>query len=209
MKKYLSMFIAMILISGCEKTDEGHNEKLVIAGITNNSGIHVIANPPIIIEDEGEEYDNGSYSGIVKSDMDSIDINQDNKYDFNFSYYFKSSFPNDCDTTILDGCESSGEERTYIQIRNNYQIAFNYLDEFFCGVMPKSFALNDTISTYSNWSNTQSWLTLSCDQITYWEAEPSPRYLGVRMIAEDTLYGWIKFNYHPGKIQIDEYYFEK
>ena len=209
MRNLTLLSCVIIFLFGCNENDDPIkiNENYVIVGLDNNLDSQVIS-PPIIIKWERQDYDDGTYHGHFYNEIDSIDLDNDNSYDFEFEQYLKISTPNVCDTNILDDCETYGEEWSYIKALNGFQMAYDISADPFCAETPKNFKINDTINIHNNWINMRNHLAFSCTGQTRWDDSESNGYLGIRFTESDTLYGWIKINIIEGQIQIVEYYLE-
>ena len=198
----------------CEKNsinladNDKQESRVVLAGIYDSANFHLKLNPSIKID----EYEIGclSYSGT-----ESLDIYKDGYPELIFNS--KSLLPDisgeccDCpdDPEISCDCWPSGRVYKYIEtIDTMYQIACD-LDN-----RAISFEINDTIENCTQWI-TGSWITL-IDIYNFPPPETiygnwvsvDDRYLGVRKIEADTLYGWIRINLSE-TIEIKEMYFEK
>lgn len=198
----------------CEKNNlnltdnQPDSDKMVIAGSYDSTDFYILHTPSImIIENE--------IACLFYSGMDSIDI--DNNGNFDLKFHSSSQVPDlsgECcncpdDPDIICDCWPSGRIYKFIQtIEASYQIACDSNSRAI------SFGLNDTIETWQNWIN-NNWITLidiynfPPPEIIYgnWDSMDD-KYLGIRKIDNDTLYGWIKINLSE-TIAIKEIYLEK
>ena len=208
------LFFSCGLFFACEKNNlnpidnQLDLDKIVIAGSNDSNGIYNLYTPTIkIIEKET--------GCLFYSGFDSIDVDNNGNYDLKFQS--RSQVPDligeccDCpdDPDIFCDCWPSGRIYKFIQtIEVNFQIACDSSNRAI------SFELNDTIEIWRNWIN-NNWITL-IDVYNFPPPETiygnwnsiDDRYLGVRKIDTDTLYGWIKINLSE-TIEIKEIYLEK
>ena len=201
------LIIACILtfLYGCEKKDDSVQkfDNYVIAGSGDDSKIIEIS-PSFISICEKEYYDNGTYHGFTCSSNDSIDLDLDDKFDFKFKQSYKTFTPNDCNPNIIDDCETYGEEESTIQALDRFQIAYNSKET----IAPMNFSLKDTINQHEYWTDEYRSLRFSGYGINFWTDSATIGYVGIRMIEQDTIYGWIKLNVTEDQIIIDKYFLE-
>ena len=204
-----TLFITVCIVAffcGCEKNDEPNQktEKYIIAGLGDDSNIKKIF-PSFISICEKIDYHNGTTYGMTCASNDFLDLDLDDINDFKFEQNFTTSTPCNCDTTILDDCETYGEEESIIKALSGFQIAFDSEET----IAPMKFSLYDTINMYDHWTNENSSLHFSWDRVRFWEYSETTGYLGIRMIKQDTIYGWIKIDVTEGLIIIDEYFLDE
>ncbi len=218
MKNIKSVLWILIFLCGfflaCEKNNVNPTDdypdlkKIVIAGKYDTVDFYILCSPTIkVIEKMVVCF---FYSGI-----ESIDIDNDGYYDLKFhSMTDKPDINNECcdcpiDTTIICDCSTYGRIYKSIQTtEKKIQIACDLGNYAIC------FKLNDTIETWKYWIS-GDWIDL-IDKHYFplpevirgnWNTMED-RYLGVRKIDNDTLYGWIKLNLSE-TIEIKEIYLEK
>jgi hypothetical protein len=177
-----------------------------VAGQYDSTLTYFLVNPPVSIVEN--KIGCSFYSG-----SDSIDIDLDNQYDIVFvSNNQVPDWTGVCcdwpeDSTIIYDCWPSGQKsKNAYLIDSGFQLACAENYNLMC------FGLNDTIKPGSQWQS-KRWMYLSRSSYFpppeiksgFWDGNED-RYLGIRRIDQDTLYGWIKIN--AGEtIEIKEVYF--
>ena len=165
------------------------NAQLVLAGQHFSNGYYYNVNPDTILS-SGDYFETPEYN---------IDINNDGIIDFIFRAYY---------STALGG----GMNASWLTAMNGNQIALAYYDSCF-GIsfpnhpatyitkfkMAKAFNFNDTINTYTKWTDTSAYLAYYnwegndhwCSDNTF--SQSDSLYIGVRVFLDSkTWYGWIK-----------------
>lgn len=212
----LSIFAFLLLSNiSCNDIDKEVIEKkneiepsvyYVVAGIHDSTGIY--SNKSKIVE--------LNESGCLQySGLDSIDIDNDLFYDFIFNALYKElDVQGICnpyinlDTSIIWDYWPTGENKVMLEFKNmNFEVACDSNSQIIC------FNLNDTIEKEYNWENNSNKLfyhyvySISGDwEEFYWEVLED-RYLGIRKIGTDTVYGWLKLNIY-NTVEIKEIYLQ-
>ncbi len=201
------VFILLVFIS-CKKDNEAKQKiepilhlDYVVSGIKDTLCINYIFNP--VKEIYEKETGCLTYKGF-----DSIDINNDTKYDFKFETNHQvpdiANICNSCPKNM--DCFPSGHKSkiSYI-LDSSFQIACSDNYNILC------FSAGDTINKNFIWKNNgakvlidSTYFPLPSTAEGFW-IYSEDKYIGIRKIGNDTIYGWIKANTRYN-IQIKEVY---
>jgi len=180
--------LCLVILSSCKKDDKApiKGNLTILAGQAGDSVNYFDFNPNICIN-YTEVYYN-SYFGEK-----SIDINNDNNSDFKVTYrVVLPDLNNSCCNATYGDCFPNGyNEITLERLNKSYQIATG------AEHIIQQFIKDEKIDRYSNWDTctTVYFANSTFPAMTNNWKYKTDKYIGVRLVDTDTIYGWIKLTY--------------
>ena len=204
------LIIVLSIINSCTKRDSEiikTPNNFVYAGVTDDLSYTDYV-PDIVIKGTR----NGNVTNYLYNDSITIDLNNDNIDDLQFTYYKKfESF--EC-LPPLD-CMPEAERKLSIKTLSNLEIACDsIIAPYYSIFLPICFQINDTINNAKIWRG-QNIMFLRRDNFSelngagYWY-EKIDRYIGFRIKQDNnTIYGWIQLDTKNDCILLDNFAIEK
>jgi hypothetical protein len=186
--KNLIFVLGIIVFISCEK--EKRNDIImkqnltIMAGVQSDDIKYFDFNPDIIVRYQ-------ETSCLYYYGNDSIDMDTDSKCDYKINYYMK--IPDLNYTCGCNGdCFPSGYQIVEMVRKNkNYQIAID------SGKIIHQFSLNEKISSNNQWDTSATCYfayTVFPEWTNKW-LRVDNKYIGIRLLGQDTIYGWIRVSY--------------
>ena len=198
--KTLCILISFLLLLSCNKNDTTtllKRDLTIRAGQTGDSVSYSDLTPDIIVK-----YADVSCKNFYGED--SIDLNKDKAFDIKIIYQVVTP---DLDYSCCPGgdCFPSGYQLIELKgLNEKYQIAID------SAKIIHKFNANDIISRNYNWDNSKTVYfanSLFPAWINKWN-DTENKYIGIRILDKDTLYGWIRISYKD-TIVVKDYAFKK
>ena len=191
--KIVFLLPLFLLLFSCKKNNGNENiidktekqDLSITAGEQNDTVKYLDFNPDIIVQIK--EVSCKSYYGC-----DSIDFDNDSKYDFKINY--SVVYPDlDYSCGCSGDCFPSGyQDIELIRLNTKYQISID------SGRIIHQFSFNDKISENNKWDTSANsyFANATFPNFMYKWSNVDNKYIGIRFIDKDTIYGWIRISCH-------------